>query len=260
MEQRWVYIITGIVIGAVVTAIIIGIVSTLGSSYYYYHNGYVNSYYNLYGGYGYSIYPINKSISMSMEVPSYAHVYPQNNTIVFTSTQINLVVLAMMGNDAESMFNATPPPYVHGDVFVIYGLINPTLVVPAGAIIHVTFINLDDDMYHNFVVTTVPPPYPYYVMPYIGMYGGMGPQMMLYMRWLPPANYESGYAYGYQYVIALNAPGTYWYLCTYPGHAESGMYGEIIVTGNGDGQVIGNYQNPYAPVGYPGMRPGMMGW
>ncbi|MFP3281155.1 MAG: hypothetical protein RXO76_08850 [Vulcanisaeta sp.] len=66
------------------------------------------------------------------------------------------MVLAMMGNDAESMFNATPLPYVHGDVFVIYGLINPTLVVPAGAIIHVTFINLDDGMYHNFVVTTVP--------------------------------------------------------------------------------------------------------
>jgi len=108
---------------------------------------------------------------------------------------------------------------------------NNVTYITGSAIIHITFINLDDDMYHNFVITTAPPPYPYNVMPYIGMYGGMGPQMMLYMRWLPPANYNSGYAYGYQYTVSLNLPGTYWYICTYPGHAEEGMYGKLIVVG-----------------------------
>ncbi len=51
------------------------------------------------------------------------------------------------------------PPYVHGDVFVIYGLINPILVISAGATVHVTLVNLND--YHNFIITTVPPLYSY---------------------------------------------------------------------------------------------------
>nr|WP_069808070.1 plastocyanin/azurin family copper-binding protein [Vulcanisaeta thermophila] len=182
--------------------------------------------------YGYSTFtiPISEAMNLSMNIPSYAHVIRGNDTIVFTSNDITLVVLAMMGDDAVKMTGMSPPPYAHGDVFVIYGLINPTLVIPPGSVVHVIFINLDDDMYHNFVITTVPPPYPYNVMPYVGMYGGyMGPGMMSMMSWLPPANYNAGYAYGYEYTVVLNGPGTYWYLCTYPGHAEEGMYGEVIV-------------------------------
>ncbi|WP_148678296.1 plastocyanin/azurin family copper-binding protein [Vulcanisaeta distributa] len=266
MSRTWIWIAVGIAIGVAVS---------LGLAYaltpYYYNNYYGNypgalpigpSASNYYGGYTYGTYSISQVIKEVMEVPSYAHVYPNNNTIVFTSKNINLLVVAMMGDDAVRMFNATPPPYVHGDVFVIYGLINPTLVMPAGAVVHVIFVNLDDDMYHNFVVTTVPPPYPYYVMPYVGMYGGMGPQMMLLMRWLPPANYNAGYAYGYEYTFTITAPGTYWYLCTYPGHAEEGMYGEIIAVGNG----LSTSTYPYSTVQYPGTyygpgwMGGMMGW
>ncbi len=250
------WVIIGIIIG--VSAVLAYVAVSALSQYYYYYNNYYRYYGNGYVGagmpmmwwgegplpsgqgyysgvygYGFSIstYPINASLTMVMTIPSYAHVHPQNNTIVFTSRDIDLTVIAMMDDDAERMFDATPPPYVHGDVFVIYGLINPTLVIPAGAVVHVTFINLDDDMYHNFVITRAPPPYPYYVMPYMAMSGGMGPQMMLNMEWLPPANYGAGYAYGYEYTFTITEPGTYWYLCTYPGHAESGMYGEIIVRG-----------------------------
>lgn len=93
-------------------------------------------------------------------------------------------------------------------------------------------------------------------MPYLGMYGGMGSQMMLLMRWLPPANYNAGYAYGYEYTFTITAPGTYWYLCTYPGHAEEGMYGgEIIAVGNG----LSASAYPYPTVQYPGTYYGP-GW
>ena len=214
-----------------------------------------------YSAFEYVALPINQTVREVMEVPSYAHVYLSNNTIVFTSRDIDLLVVAMMGDGAERMFNATPPPYVNGDVFVVYGLINPTLVIPAGATVHVTFVNLDDDMYHNFVITAVPPPYPYNVMPYVGMYGGMGPQMMLYMRWLPPADYKAGYAYGYEYTFTVAEPGTYWYLCTYPGHAEMGMYGKIIVVGSNvnaaQAYPVSQYPGPYYGPGWMG---GMMGW
>ncbi|WP_243681330.1 hypothetical protein [Vulcanisaeta souniana] len=92
----------------------------------------------------------------------------------------------------------------------------------------------------------------------MGMYGGMGPQMMLFMRWLPPANYNTGYAYGYEYTFTITALGTYWYLCTYPGgHAEEGMYGEIIAVGNG----LSTSAYPYPTAQYPGTYygPGWMG-
>ncbi|AFZ69818.1 hypothetical protein Calag_0023 [Caldisphaera lagunensis DSM 15908] len=203
-------------------------ISITGIAYYlnykeYYNN--INNYYNLQS---FTRYPINESMELANEIPNYVHIYKNNNSIVIDNNNINLVVLAMMGNDAANMTNSTVPSYSHGDVFVIYGLINPTLIVPSGSTIHVLFINLDDDMYHNFIITTTPPPYPYNVMPYVGMNGGMGPSMRLYMTWLPPANYNNNYAYGYEYTFIINSPGNYWYLCTYPGHAENGMYGEVI--------------------------------
>ena len=92
--------------------------------------------------------------------PSYDHVFSKNNSIVFTSHQIYLVVLTMGQKRAENLtgMNAS------GNVFVIYGLVNPTLIMPSNAQIHVTVINLDAGDYHNFVVTSQPPPYRYNVM------------------------------------------------------------------------------------------------
>jgi len=190
------------------------------------------SYINQYGYPGYysfGEYPINKALTLAMGVPRGAQEFRGNDTIVFHSSNVTLVVAAMMGGDAENMTGSPLPSYSKGDVFVIYGLINPTIVVPEGAVIHVIFINLDDDMYHNFVVTAAPPPYPYYSMPYIARGTEMGPGMMVNMEWLPPANYGEGYAASYSYSLVMEYPGVYWYVCTYPGHAEEGMYGEIIV-------------------------------
>ncbi|ABW02307.1 plastocyanin/azurin family copper-binding protein [Caldivirga maquilingensis] len=282
---------TWLIVGVVTVLVTVGALVLAANAYYYYYysnyyggvpysgpwgmmswmwgywSGYVHpvginapGYVNPTTGYASFTIPISKAVNLSMSTPSYVHVYRSNNTIVFTSSDITLVALAMMGDDAVNMTGMPLPGYAHGDVFVIYGLINPTLVIPQGAVVHVIVINLDDDMYHNLIVTAVPPPYPYNVMPYVGMYGGyMGPGMMTMMQWLPPANYNAGYAYGYEYTITLNAPGTYWYLCTYPGHAQDGMYGEVIVTGDAGYQGSVN-SNVNAYYGYPGMGPGMMGW
>ncbi|WP_292000440.1 plastocyanin/azurin family copper-binding protein [Caldivirga sp.] len=238
--SKWAWLIIGVAIALGIVGLSIVILNPV----YYYSGSLTHGYLGMmnwvyggsglinnqgYYGYSYGIYSIKQALNMVSAIPPYAHVYPSNNTIVFSGSSINLVVVAMMGDDAAKMFNATPPSYAHGDVFIIYGLINPTIVVPSGSVMHILFINLDDDMYHNFVVTVAPPPYPYNVMPYVAMSDGMGPQMMLNMRWLPPANYHSGYAYGYEYTIAINEPGIYWYICTYPGHASNGMYGELVV-------------------------------
>ena len=126
-----------------------------------------------------------------------------------------------MPDEAVNITGSQPPSYATDDVFVIYGLINPTLVMRSGASVQFTVVNLDDDMYHNLAVSTYGPPYGYMSMQ--GMMSGD------WMPYLPPADYGQGSAHEYSYTLTLNQPGTLWYICTYPDHAESGMYGRIIV-------------------------------
>ena len=72
------------------------------------------------------------------------------------------------------------------------------------------------------VVSSYGPPYGYMSMQ--GMMSGD------WMPYLPPADYNQGSAQEYSYVLQLNQPGTFWYVCTYPSHAEPGMYGRVILT------------------------------
>jgi rusticyanin len=155
-----------------------------------------------------------------------ANVSQTTNSITFASRNINIVAFAIMPEDATSLTGMQPPSYAKGDVFVIGGLIDPTLYIPKGASVNVTVVNLDNDMYHDFVVSTIAPPYPYMTMQ--GMMWGSGGFLYM-MQVLSPANYASGWAQIYSYNITIpNNNANLWYLCTYPGHAESGMYGEIV--------------------------------
>jgi rusticyanin len=165
---------------------------------------------------------IQEAVQVMRNIPSYAKVISSNNTVVFDSQQFSVSALALMPDEAVNLTGRQPPSYATDDVFVIYGLINPTLVVRAGALVKLTVVNLDDDMYHNLVVASYGPPYAYMSMQ--GMMSGY------WMPYLPPADYSQGSAHEYSYTMPLGQPGTFWYICTYPGHAQSGMYGRIIVT------------------------------
>jgi rusticyanin len=167
---------------------------------------------------------IQEAIRMMRTTPSYANVMASNNTVGFDSQAVSIFAVAIMPDKAVNLTGMRPPSYSSDDVFVIYGLINPTLVIPSGASVQLTVVNLDDDMYHNLVVSPVGPPYPYMAMQGMMISG-------YWMPFLPPADYSQGTAHEYSYTLTLNQPGTYWYLCTYPDHAESGMYGRITVTG-----------------------------
>lgn len=138
----------------------------------------------------------------------------------------------MMPEDAANLTGTKPPSYASDDVFVVCGLINPTLVMPAGATVHFVFVNLDNDMYHNFVLTTETPPYSHYPMQ--GMMG-MGNGNVLFggymMSYVNPADYAQGMAYASSYGLTLEGQTTLWYICSYPGHAEIGMYGKVLVSG-----------------------------
>ena len=182
---------------------------------------------------------IQDVVSQAKTAPSYARVIQENRTIVFASKDVNVTILSMGGDRARNLTGTQLPAYSTDNVFVIYGLINPNLVIPNGAILHLTVVNLDEDAYHDFVVSTSGPPYSNMMMNGMmasgggplgwGMMGGSGNGRFLYMMpILYPADYTSGWAPFYSYSVSIPSGTTLWYLCTYPGHAQSGMYGEII--------------------------------
>ena len=171
---------------------------------------------------------IAQAVRMMKALPAYAQVNATSDTVTFDAQSPNVVILAAMPDDAANITGRQPPPYATADVFVIGGLIDPTLVFQRGATVNFTFVNVDDDMYHNFVLTTLPPPYGYMMMAGGGMGPGMASDFLSTMPVLAPANYQQGYAYAYSYGLTMSVSGHYWYACTYPGHAQSGMYGEVI--------------------------------
>ncbi len=176
-------------------------------------------------GYGQQIKTIPISAAESAtQLPSYVQISKDSNTITFNSQNVSIVPLSVTYSDAKNFTGNSSPMYAKDDVFVIGSLIDPTLVVKSGTVFNVTSINLDDDMSHNFVIMTLGPPYPYMAMQSM-MYGGI----IATMPALPNDDEKNGFAYEYSYTVALSKPGTYWYVCTYPGHAQDGMYGKIIV-------------------------------
>ncbi len=153
---------------------------------------------------------------------SYAIVSPKNNSISFGSKNVSIVVLAMGVDRAVNLTNSTPPSYANNDTFVIDGLIDPTLVLQKGSTVHITFVNLDSSAYHDIIITSTGPPYQY--MPMSAMGG-----LVSMMPFVQHADYQQGQAYEYSYNASFSSAGAFWYLCMYPGHAQMGMYGKIIV-------------------------------
>ncbi|KAA8922042.1 rusticyanin [Thermoplasma sp.] len=137
---------------------------------------------------------------------------PADSTIYINSSTDLLVMAGPM--NAPSMYS-----------FEILGMFNPTLVIRDGVTVHFTVVNIDTDSYHNFVISSRGPPYPY--MSGMGSMGFGSYGFMTSMNFLPPQS--SGHFYYYNLTYTFSQPGTFWYLCTYPGHAENGMYGKITV-------------------------------
>lgn len=179
---------------------------------------------------------VQQAIKMMHNKPTNAMVNSHDNTVIFGAKNASIVALTMMSDDAVNITGMHPPSYSKGDVFVISGLINPTLVVPKGTMVQFTVINLDEGMYHNLAISSVKPPYPYMAM-MSSMNGMMSSNWKagantdlspIMMSFLPPTNH--GLAHEYSYTLTFGQSGNLWYLCTYPSHAQDGMYGKIVVT------------------------------
>lgn len=134
------------------------------------------------------------------------------------------------GSDITIDMVAVQPDHPDGS-FEVHGVTNPTLVIPAGATVHLNLVNMDygSDMEHGVVVSPAAPPYGDYAM----MQTGPG-----LARIAPPIPWrsaddlaQSSFA---EAGTAFNAHqvGVYWYICQTPGHAAKGMYGKLVVQGS----------------------------
>ncbi len=100
----------------------------------------------------------------------------------------------------------------------IMGLRNPAITVPAGAKLSILFVNADDDMLHNLRFTGIRPPFD----AKIGKTGSAGSSDVPHIK--------GKSLYGQELTLTTPAKtGTYYYICTIPGHAAAGMFGKLIV-------------------------------
>lgn len=176
--------------------------------------------------------------AMNGTIPSYAQINKQADTITFHSMNISLVVFSNSNTWVSTVTNTTIPEYDNvsslSNAFAIYGLYQPTLVIPRDATLNVTFINMDFTDHHNFVLTTFPPPFPEYIMQNMAVDGEMVQMTPL----IAPVNNSTNTASEFQYTIVLNVPASVthmWYMCMFPTHAMNGMYGNITLVSPSSG-------------------------
>lgn len=143
-----------------------------------------------------------------------------------------------------------------GDYWLVYGLVNPKIIVIQGETVNFLFINMDNET-HMPAITTIPPPYPYMPMMeqqqesgrssnnvggsgmmsgMMGSSGNQGAASSSNNDWLatgpmlPGVSNPSSTVYSdITLPVIFSNAGTFWFLCLYPGHAQMGMYGEISV-------------------------------
>ena len=144
-----------------------------------------------------------------------AQVDKDKNQVTFTGQRIDIAIAAVQPGFPDTSFE-------------VAGLVNPTIVIPAGSLVSITFINMDygEGMAHGLSITPIPPPYPVFSM--------MGaPQTLAGIPVLAPRQlqdvHRSLYAEG-SVTFPAPPPGEYYYLCQYYNHASKGMYGRFLVT------------------------------
>lgn len=139
----------------------------------------------------------------------------KSNTVTYTGKDVTINMIAVQpGHDDQT--------------FEVHGLTNPTLVVPQGATVHLRLVNMDygPTMAHGLILTPVPPPYPYMAMMATGP--GLANVMPL-LPWRSAKDVQQANFAVLESTFVAREPGTYWYVCPTPRHAEQGMFGKFVV-------------------------------
>ena len=144
-----------------------------------------------------------------------ARVDARANTVTYSGRDVRIAMVAVQPGHPDQTFE-------------VAGLTNPTLVVPRGATVRIDLVNMDygRNMEHGLIITPVPPPYPYMSM----MATGPGlVQLEPLLPWRSASRLQAASYAELSTSFVAGEPGTYWYVCPTPEHAEKGMVGRFIV-------------------------------
>ncbi|MEO6908777.1 MAG: hypothetical protein ABI210_12900 [Abditibacteriaceae bacterium] len=127
----------------------------------------------------------------------------KDNTITFIQKKIQLVVRTGPEDDMLS--------------YRIEGLRNPTVIVPKKATVKVLFMNVDDDMHHDFRLGAIQAPF----SPSPGIADTTGSAKL--------APQAKGVFTAQRFSYVMNNKATLSYYCSVGAHAKNGMFGKLIV-------------------------------
>ena len=124
--------------------------------------------------------------------------------LIFTQTEIRLLIKTGPEDDMLS--------------YRILGLRNPNIIVPAGAVLKILFVNSDEDMKHDARFGHVTKDFE--IAPDTAE--TVGSQQLAHTS-------EDGAMQAEEIVIKASAEGAFKYFCSVRGHAKGGMWGNIVV-------------------------------
>ncbi len=191
--------------------------------------------------------PVSVSVSTALStVPAGVTVNAATNTIyVNKSATISMGMIDNLSSDPANniTLNSTIPgtstPYkvLLGELdlqalpaFMVYGLINPTIVIEQGSTVTFNAFDLSDYAYHGYMITNDSFAPPYSIPgPEAAFNGYTGSKDIVVKGILIPPP-KTGRIYEESEIFTANTNGVYWYICPVFGHAALGMYGKIVVS------------------------------
>ena len=132
-----------------------------------------------------------------------------SRSITFTTAPVRLTILASPAGGPDETFRTA-------------GLVNPHIIVPAGALVAIQLVNADPDTAHGLVITASDATATW--MPMMTARPAFAGSALWFLGNPTSAGLHQG-----TLTFTAATAGTYHYLCPVPGHAREGMAGTLTI-------------------------------
>ena len=150
-----------------------------------------------------------QATALGSQAPAGAQVSTAANTITFTTTSVRLAIVASPSGGPDETFR-------------VAGLVNPRIIVPAGARVTIQVVNADAGTAHGLVITASAANASW--MPMMTARPAFTGSALWFLGNPTSAGMHEG-----TITFTATTPGTYRYLCPVPGHSQKGMAGTFTV-------------------------------
>jgi rusticyanin len=150
-----------------------------------------------------------EAFRLGNETPAGATIDRAANRISFSEPRVHFAVVASPAGGPD-------------ETFLVASLVNPTIVVPTGALVTIDFVNADPDTAHGIVVTASGSASSW--MPMMTTSPAFSGSALWFLGNPTSAGMHEG-----TLTFTASTAGNYQYLCPVPGHAQKGMVGSFVV-------------------------------